>query len=104
MLVGFISAFTDVRRQKWRTNFRKRAERKFGEGGSRPAKLEDEVKFLNDLQNKEERLSQWFDLGISMAGFMSFWLIGAIIFHVTEGWDYGISVYFCVSREFSSPN
>jgi hypothetical protein len=96
MLVSFMSALVDVRRQKWRSDFRKRAEHKFGEEGSRPEMLENEVEFLNNLKKKEERLSQFFDLGFSMLAFMTFWLVGAVVFMVTEGWSYGISVYFCV--------
>ncbi len=98
MLVSFMSALVDVRRQKWRSDFRKRAEQKFGDEGSRPEHLEDEVSFLNNLQKKEERWSQLYDLGFSMLAFLSFWLVGAVIFMVTEGWSYGIAVYFCVSR------
>jgi hypothetical protein len=58
--------------------------------------LENEVEFLNNLQKKEERLSQLFDLGFSMLAFTTFWLVGAVVFMVTEGWSYGISVYFWV--------
>jgi hypothetical protein len=96
MLVSFMSARVDVGRQKRRSDFRKRAGHKFGEEVSLPEMLENEVEFLNNLQKKEERLSQLLDLGFSTLAFMTFWLVGAVIFMVTEGWSYGISVYFCV--------
>lgn len=34
-------------------------------------------------------------LGISIVNFMVFWLIGALIFHYCEPWDFFNSVYFC---------
>jgi hypothetical protein len=35
------------------------------------------------------RMSQMLDLIWSAISLMSFWLIGAVIFHAIEGWSYG---------------
>lgn len=36
-----------------------------------------------------------FSLMVSFSMFLIFWLIGALIFHYTESWNYFNSVYFC---------
>ena len=71
------TALVDVRRQKWRTNYAKRAEKKLGKEGTRPDGLKEEVTFLTDVYKKEERMSQIWDLVGSLVPFMGFWLVGA---------------------------
>lgn len=94
LIVSFISSLVDVRRQKWRSEYAKRAEQKFGHDGERPSDLQQEVNYLSNVYQKEERMSQMFDLVGSLIPFLLFWLIGAIVYAAFEGWTYGNSVYF----------
>ncbi|KZT57304.1 voltage-gated potassium channel [Calocera cornea HHB12733] len=95
MLVKFLSALFDTRRQRWRTAYTQRAERAFGDTGSRPAGLQEEVNFLNRLGAREEGWLQLFDLGTSLLALVAFWFIGAVVFCKMEEWTYGIGLYFC---------
>ena len=72
-------ALVDVRRQQWRAEYAKRAERKIGDDGDRPVGLEDEVNYLSKIGQHEERMSQYFDLAGSLLPFMGFWFIGAVV-------------------------
>ena len=42
-------------------------------------------------EKKEFRAKLW----VSCLLFAAFWLVGAAIFMATEGWSYGIAIYFC---------
>ncbi|KAH8101114.1 hypothetical protein BXZ70DRAFT_1064214 [Cristinia sonorae] len=43
----------------------------------------------------EERKATWAKLTVAVSLFFMFWFIGSAIFHATEGWPYGTTMYFC---------
>lgn len=50
--------------------------------------------FRQDLI-KREQAEFWSKLTVSLVLFLSFWLLGAMVFHFTEGWTYFEAFYFC---------
>jgi hypothetical protein len=42
--------------------------------------LEEEMEFLDRMQKKERRSSQYFNLAISLSSFLIFWVLGAVVF------------------------
>lgn len=95
MIVSYISDSVAVRRDQWRAAYAETAEKKFGEEGSEPTDLNEEMKFLTTLHMREEQASRVFDLVVSILGFLCFWVIGAMILAKMEGWAHGDSLYFC---------
>jgi hypothetical protein len=74
------SALVDIRRQKWRANYAKRAEKSMNyDGNSHPVNLDDEMGFLSKVNKHEEMMSQYFDLAGSLLPFIAFWLVGAVM-------------------------
>ena len=43
----------------------------------------------------EERRAFYYRLAVAWTLFLVFWTIGSAIFMVTEGWTYGVAMYFC---------
>ncbi|PIL27708.1 transporter [Ganoderma sinense ZZ0214-1] len=60
--------------------------------GQRPAWNYEKLK---EVSAQEERRAYYAKLTIAWSLFLVFWLAGAGIFCATEGWTYGIGVYFC---------
>lgn len=42
------------------------------------------MRYLDLLRRNENKASTLFDLGLSLLSFLSFWLLGAMVFHFTE--------------------
>ncbi|KZT70402.1 voltage-gated potassium channel [Daedalea quercina L-15889] len=43
----------------------------------------------------DERNANLVKLGIAWSVFFAFWFVGSAVFSATEGWTYGIAMYFC---------
>ncbi|KZS97353.1 voltage-gated potassium channel [Sistotremastrum niveocremeum HHB9708] len=52
------------------------------------------MRFKLDIQ-KEQQKEFFVKLGVAWSLFITFWLIGGLIFKETEKWGYGTSLYFC---------
>ncbi|KAK7685004.1 hypothetical protein QCA50_011839 [Cerrena zonata] len=48
-----------------------------------------------DQMESEEKKAYYVKLMVAWSLFLVFWLIGSAIFHTTEGWSYGVAMYFC---------
>jgi hypothetical protein len=48
--------------------------------------------FLQRTRWREDMISNAYDLLYSLLGMVTFWFIGAALFHFMEGWDYGLSL------------
>ena len=56
-----------------------------------------EEKFLSFKKQLQQEQSKEFRVKLTVVGsiFLAFWLIGAAVFHVLEGFGFGNSLYFC---------
>lgn len=52
------------------------------------------MKFREEMAAEEKKEFR-AKLCVSCGLFTSFWLIGSAIFMATEGWSYGLAIYFC---------
>ncbi|KAH9809715.1 hypothetical protein DFH28DRAFT_904470 [Melampsora americana] len=55
----------------------------------------DNFKSFSENLLKEERREFQTKLLVATSLFSCFWLIGSLVFKVTEGWNYGQALYFC---------
>ncbi|KIY45073.1 voltage-gated potassium channel, partial [Fistulina hepatica ATCC 64428] len=53
----------------------------------------DEYSATVDLEERKEFYAR---LTVALGFFFLFWVIGMVVFVQTEGWTYGVSIYFCV--------
>ena len=93
-IINFFSSRARARKDRWRTLYEQKREIEY-EKMHPSDELIAEMEFLNRLVKQETILSNLYDLTVSLASFLSFWFIGAMIFHFLEGWTYGTSLYFC---------
>lgn len=59
-------------------------------------KLGDGFKVMRNIEHKSKLEQELVSLFTSILMFLSFWLIGALVFHFVEGWSYFDAVYFCL--------
>lgn len=57
---------------------------------------EDSFQIMRRIAHKSLLEQQTISLMVSLFVFVIFWLIGALVFHYTEGWLYFNGVYFCL--------
>lgn len=58
---------------------------------------EQEFHIMRKIQTDALSNRKWMALGLSTAAVMTLWLVGAVIFHITErkqGWSYFVALYF----------
>ena len=101
LIIGFISARADERRDRWRKRYEKAmhdmADRKRPQAG-----LLEEMALIHYINSREEmsvcclgrggadlRMTQVYDLLWSVLSLVTFWVVGAAIFSKIEGWPYG---------------
>lgn len=110
VIINFIGDRAESRKARWRAKFEQRYQHKIEESEQRqnstenggpqngqPIALVQEIARLQEMQKKEEMASRMFDLATSIASLIVFWMVGAVIFMSTEGWEFGSSIYFCAS-------
>ncbi|KAG8798130.1 hypothetical protein FRC17_007553, partial [Serendipita sp. 399] len=67
-------------------------------GENMVAGFEDEEREYIEFRQamiKEERKEFQAKLWVSWGLFVTFWVLGGLIFHLSEKWSYGLSIYFC---------
>ncbi|AJR60089.1 Tok1p [Saccharomyces cerevisiae YJM195] len=47
------------------------------------------------IRQTASRKQHWFSLSVTIAIFMAFWLLGALVFKFAENWSYFNCIYFC---------
>ena len=47
------------------------------------------------IRRTASRKQHWFSLSMTVAIFMGFWLLGALVFKFAENWSYFNCIYFC---------
>ncbi|TEB29894.1 voltage-gated potassium channel [Coprinellus micaceus] len=58
-----------------------------------PLPLDDAA--LRKMLTKEEDMAFRVRLGAAVSIFLTFWLVGSVLFTVAEKWPFGMAVYFC---------
>lgn len=104
IIARFLISRSDARKARWQAAYeehalqereRERSSGSKGEGGAEAeADLRSEMRFLQQVARKQDMISRMHDTFFSVTGFLTFWVVGAAIFHGLEGWSYGTSVYF----------
>ncbi|KAG8800137.1 hypothetical protein FRC19_000212 [Serendipita sp. 401] len=58
---------------------------------------DEEKEYIEFRQSmiKEEQKEFKAKLLVSWGLFITFWVLGGLIFHLSEGWSYGLAIYFC---------
>jgi potassium channel subfamily K len=56
--------------------------------------LQAEIRRLKKQGQAEEDMNELQELFFSACALITFWLLGALIYHFMEGWSYGNSLYF----------
>ncbi|WWC89755.1 uncharacterized protein L201_004681 [Kwoniella dendrophila CBS 6074] len=91
-IIGFISKRADLRREKWRKKYEHAMHKEANK--KRPkANLTEEMALIHQINQREEMMSQMYDLFWSALSLIVFWVIGATAFSQIEGWPYGDAVY-----------
>ena len=57
--------------------------------------LQEEIEIQTSAAAKLENRRQIRNIFLALLFFLIFWLIGAVAFAYSEGWEYGTSMYFC---------
>jgi potassium channel subfamily K len=94
IIFGHFSSRSEARRDAWRRTY-EQAKQRAHEKAHPQADLQREMEFLRRTRQREDFISNMYDLLNSLLGMVTFWAIGAVLFHYMEGWDYGLSLYFC---------
>lgn len=100
IIIDTTATRSEARKLKWRQRYAARIaqhEERKGEmikDQSDIDVLHAEIKKLKDQAQSEEDITELAELFYSACALVSFWLIGAVIYHYTEGWSYGNSLYF----------
>ncbi|SSD62166.1 related to Outward-rectifier potassium channel TOK1 [Saccharomycodes ludwigii] len=55
----------------------------------------EQFRLMRQLQSKVRKRTKMIVLVITLFVFISFWLVGALVFKFTESWDYFDAMYFC---------
>ncbi|WWC69262.1 uncharacterized protein I206_103200 [Kwoniella pini CBS 10737] len=92
LIIGFISSRAEARREQWRKKYEGAMHREANKIRPR-ANLTEEMALIHQINQREELMSQMYDLFWSALSLVTFWLIGATIFAEIEGWSYGNSIY-----------
>ncbi|KAL7409388.1 hypothetical protein BDY24DRAFT_219418 [Mrakia frigida] len=97
MIVAWFTHQSELRKTKWRAQrlLLAREGRERSLEGSDQWGLEEEMKYLQRLQEKEQRISQTYNLVFSLVSFLIFWTMGALVFWASDDLPYGESLYFC---------
>jgi potassium channel subfamily K len=93
MIIGYFSAKSEARKDAWRREY-EQARQRAHEKAHPQVDLQREMEFLRKTRQREDLISNAWDLFYSLLGMCAFWAIGAVLFHFMEGWTYGISLYF----------
>nr|XP_019042442.1 hypothetical protein I302_09048 [Kwoniella bestiolae CBS 10118]OCF21372.1 hypothetical protein I302_09048 [Kwoniella bestiolae CBS 10118] len=91
-IIGFISSRAEDRRDKWRRKYESAMHREANKVRPR-ANLTEEMALIHQINQREELMSQMYDLFWSALSLLTFWLIGATMFSQIEGWPYGDAIY-----------
>ncbi|ORY28329.1 hypothetical protein BCR39DRAFT_535524 [Naematelia encephala] len=92
LIIAFISTRSDERRSKWRKRYENAMHREAN--ALRPtASLIEEMALIHQINNREELMTQLYDLWWSALSLLIFWMIGAVMFSQIEGWSFGNAVY-----------
>ncbi|KAJ8489369.1 hypothetical protein ONZ45_g13608 [Pleurotus djamor] len=62
---------------------------------SRSYTSRDQFATFQEEVDKEELRAFYASLTVAWSLFIVFWVVGTAIFHVTEGWPFGATMYFC---------
>ncbi|WWC60913.1 uncharacterized protein I303_103489 [Kwoniella dejecticola CBS 10117] len=92
LIIGFISDRAEARREKWRKKYEGAMHREANKLRPR-ANLTEEMALIHQINQREELMSQMYDLFWSALSLVVFWLVGATIFAAIEGWPYGDAIY-----------
>jgi potassium channel subfamily K, other eukaryote len=95
IITDFLASRGRERRAAWQINYEEhiRATADKRDTQSKDlTKLAREVRLLQQFWRGRQVANMVYNLILSLAGFIVFWIIGAAIFHGTEGWSYGISI------------
>jgi potassium channel subfamily K len=83
MIIRFLGARARARKDRWRVRYEKRRQHDhdvmFPEGD-----LDREMQFLEEIYRRLDQWSNMYDLVWSLVGFLVFWVIGAVLFHLME--------------------
>ncbi|THH11384.1 hypothetical protein EW145_g690 [Phellinidium pouzarii] len=94
LIVRFFHERLASRHTQRRLDFEKRRQEEQDVIESEPS-LEHELQFLHSLYTQTHKWKTADDLVKSGAGFLAFWILGALIFSQIEAWTYGQGLYFC---------
>ncbi|KAF8321589.1 voltage-gated potassium channel [Clavulina sp. PMI_390] len=94
MIVSFFTSRAARRKAKSRALWERQRQIEEDEIQKSPDLLE-EIDFLVKLNQRQDLDDQFSELGLSIVGFLVFWMIGACIFKATEGWSFPTAMYFC---------
>lgn len=101
MIVQFFGQQTEARRDKWRQIYELKRQQEATGLVEVNDELVEEISFLKRISEQEDRLSRTYDLFLSLFGFVTFWMLGAVVYHAIEGWSFGNSVYYCYVTFFT---
>lgn len=86
-------SYSSTREKSWLDRFRF-LRRPPAQEATQPTTLEEQREADKRQAYKESMMEYQRRLRLSAAMFLTFWLVGAIIFTFVESWDFGASVYF----------
>ncbi|RSH94166.1 hypothetical protein EHS25_003969 [Saitozyma podzolica] len=95
VIFSFIQGRAEARRDKWR----KRYEGAMHAEANRlrpTGSLMQEMALIEEINKREETMSQLVDLVWSAVALFVFWVAGAAMFHGIQGWSFGNAVYAVV--------
>ncbi|KAG8863540.1 hypothetical protein FRB96_008280 [Tulasnella sp. 330] len=93
MIIGFFKDRSTERKARTRAEFER--QRQIEEDKKQePAELDKEIHFLHSMNEHQDKMDQVQEFIYSCAGFLAFWLVGAVIFSHLEAWSYGTGLYF----------
>ncbi|KAG8985727.1 hypothetical protein FRB94_005465 [Tulasnella sp. JGI-2019a] len=94
MIIGFFADRAADRKARTRAEFERRRQVE-EDKHQRPADLAREIHFLHTMNEEQDKRDQISEFIFSCGGFLTFWIIGALIFSRLEAWSYGTGLYFC---------
>lgn len=83
-IISYFSGQSARRAARWRALCEKEEAEARAPASSPKEELVEEMRYLDLLRRNENKASTLFDLGLSLLSFLSFWLLGAMVFHFTE--------------------
>ena len=92
-IIDFFQESIDRRKAAWRASYE--AARQSQQQNHNPeSDLQVEIDHISNIYKRENVRLNAQDLLLTVPLFLTFFLVGALIFHYMEGWTYGSGMYF----------